>query len=106
MRHRWLAQLLKRWFDDFEENPRTQIKIHKIMVRFWAVNFLVALCCMVLLNRFWQEVSIGYLAMISIYSNFATDYDALSAAQASLHALEAKEKAAEIKDRHETTGES
>lgn len=93
-RHQWLLALLRRWFSDFEENPHTQIRFHKVAIRFWLANFAIAIGVFFFAPGLWAQASICYLAMISIYANFATDYDALSASQASLHAVEARDATA------------
>lgn len=92
MRHTWLAH----WVHDFQEDPVTQIKIHKFFVWFWLVNFIVALAVYIFGSDLWARASVLYLVLVSLNANFATDYDALSAAQASLHGVESREAAGRV----------
>ncbi|MFE3081825.1 hypothetical protein [Nocardia tengchongensis] len=93
-RHAWIVSLLRKFVHDFEEDARTQIAIHKWFIRFWLVNFVAATLVFFLAQGIWASLSVYYLVAISLYANFATDYDALSASQASLHAGEARDAAA------------
>lgn len=96
MRHGWIVAIAARMLRDFEDNPHTQIVIHKWALRFWALNAIVATLVFFFATDFWSKVSIFYIVFISLYANFATDYDALSAAQASLHGIESRDKAQEL----------
>ncbi len=97
-RHAWIAALIRRFVHDFEEDAATQIRIHKWFIRFWLVNFIAATLVFFLAPEIWARLSVFYLVAISLYANFATDYDALSASQASLKSGEARDLAAKNAD--------
>lgn len=78
---------------DYLDNPRSQISFHKRMMTFWAtsapimaaiyiLSFFVPLRYAILIVGFINFVT----NQISFYANWATDFGALSAAQASLKA--------------------
>ncbi|MEU6580654.1 hypothetical protein [Nocardia sp. NPDC046763] len=92
-RHAWIVALLRKFVHDFEEDAATQIAIHKWFLRFWLINFIAVTLVFFLAQGIWLRLSVFYLVAISLYANFATDYDALSASQASLHASEARDAA-------------
>ena len=80
-RHVWLKPFLK-FLKDAEDDAATQIKIHRISIRFWIVNFVVASFVFFALPDIWNAYSLYYLTSLSLYANFATDYGALIASQA------------------------
>lgn len=90
--HRWLVKAIVKFIKSAEDDARTQIIVHKIMMRFWMINFCVATFVFFAFPGFWATASIFYVTAISLYANFATDYGALNASQGSLHALEAGER--------------
>jgi hypothetical protein len=81
MRHGWLRHILH----DLEYNPETQYKVHIRASYFWAVNLVVALILQIFFNDLWDNIAIFYVAVVSLYANFATDYGAASAALAAMH---------------------
>lgn len=87
--HKWLVKLIVKFFKDAEDDALTQIKVHRWFIRFWMVNFVVALSVFIFLPDVWASASILYLTLVSLYANFATDYGALIASQGSLNALKA-----------------
>lgn len=93
-RHAWIVGLVRKFVHDFEEDAATQIRIHKWFIRFWLVNFIAATAVFFIAPEIWARLSVYYLVAISLYANFATDYDALSASQASLKSGEARDLAA------------
>lgn len=95
VRHRWVSDVLSTALHNFQENPATQIRIHKFFIRFWVLNFLCATVVFFVLPGVWSQFSVYYLVAVSLYANFATDYDALSASQASLHGIESRDTAAD-----------
>lgn len=78
IRHRWVRHLLK----DFETNPKTQYKVHIFFTYFWLANIALSLFVFIFAQGFWQRASGLYLVIVSLYANFATDYGAVSAAEA------------------------
>ena len=90
-RHIFLKPILK-FLKDAEDDAVTQIKIHKISVRFWLINGAVALFVFFVFPDFWAQASVLYLVLVSLYANFATDYGALIASQAALSAGKAAEQ--------------
>lgn len=91
--HRWLVKLIVKFLKDAEDDAKTQIMVHKIMMRFWIVNFVVASLVFFLFPEIWATASIYYVVAISLYANFSTDYGAVSASQASLRAGVVAERA-------------
>ncbi len=51
-------------------------KFHGFGAWFWAANFPVVIAVYFLAPQVWANVSILYLALVSVYANFATDTDA------------------------------
>lgn len=78
LRHGWLKHFIK----DFETNPQTQYKIHMFFTYFWLCNMALALSVFLFAPAFWSKASVLYLVIVSLYANFATDYGAVSAAEA------------------------
>lgn len=66
----------------FQRDPEFQYRWHLVATYFWVVNFVVAIACFVFAQGFWQRISVLYLVLVSLYANFATDYGAVSAAEA------------------------
>lgn len=78
MRHRWVRHVVR----SFESDPAVQYRIHMIATYFWIANFIAAVSCFLFLPRVWDRFSVLYLVVVSLYANFATDYGAVSAAEA------------------------
>lgn len=74
---------LKAFRKKFEDDPHWQTLFHKRMSYFWLVNMIVATLVFALAPGLWAQASILYLVLVSLYANFATDYGAVSAAEAS-----------------------
>ena len=74
---------LKRARRKFEYDPEFQTKFHLGMTYFWMANFVVASLVFFFAPGLWQQASIFYLVIVSLYANFATDYGAVSAAESS-----------------------
>jgi hypothetical protein len=73
IRHGWMSVLFK----DLSTNPYTQYKVHM-----WG-----ALCCLFFLTpTLWLKLGIFITLIYSIYANLATDYGAMSAAEAAFGA--------------------
>lgn len=78
---------------DLEDKPVVQIKFHKRMMRVWAANAPVVLA---IYGLSWvfpaYAVQIAaflgaYTAIISLYANWVSDFDGVSAAQSTLETL-------------------
>lgn len=78
MRHGWV----KHFIHDFESNPQTQYKIHMAFTYVWLLNMALALSVYMFAPGLWSKASVLYLVLVSLYANFATDYGAVSAAEA------------------------
>ena len=83
MRHGWARHVIK----EFETNPEVQFRFHLCAMLFWIVNLVVGTCIMFLDGRLWLQVGVFYVFALSIYANWDTDYDAVSASLAAKHAL-------------------
>ena len=66
----------------FEEDGHFQTKLHIRMTYFWMVNLVVATLVFLLARSVWDHYSVFYLVVVSLYANLATDYGAVSAAEA------------------------
>ena len=91
MRHGWIRHFVK----DFEENPRFQFKFHLAMMVFWIINFVAGTLIFAFADHFWLSIGVYYVFAISIYANWDTDYDAVSASLAARHSQELLERAME-----------
>lgn len=80
MRHGWLKHLLH----DLEYNPYTQYRVHITASYFWIVNIFVVLLVQQLFSDAWSQIAVLYVAIVSLYANFATDYGAASASLAAM----------------------
>lgn len=74
----WLRVLGRR----FEGDPVTQYIWHKWAMRFWLVNAIVVVAVFIFAPAVWKQVSVLYLVLVSLYANWATDFGAMSAAEA------------------------
>lgn len=84
-RHAWLIRILTALAKDkekFERDPHFQFKVHKIFTYVWLVNIVAASIVFFAFPGLWASASVFYLVLISLYSNFATDYGAVSASLA------------------------
>ena len=78
MRHSWAKHLVS----DLETNPHTQYKVHLYGVIYWLINF-PAICYLFFGQPgLWLKLGIFITLIYSIYSNLATDYGGMSAAEA------------------------
>lgn len=75
----------------FEDDAVWQTIFHKRMTYFWMLNMVAATVVFFVAPGIWANASILYLVLVSLYANMATDYGAVSAAEASTeaHALTA-----------------
>lgn len=85
-RHGWAYALYKR----MESDHRSQIKFHKWAILFWSLNVPASLVLLFMFPDQWARFSVLYVLLLSLYANADTDYDAMSAAQAALHAQAAE----------------
>jgi hypothetical protein len=80
VRHGWLKFALH----DLEYNPKTQYKVHLVAAIYWVINVPVIAALYIALPDIWLQVGLFITLIYSIYSNFATDYGAMSAALAAM----------------------
>jgi hypothetical protein len=87
---------VRRVAHDMEFNSRTQWVYHRKMCWVWLANFvpITALLVLVLTSStkmavVWTAVMLGVNTYYSLYANFCTDYDAVSASYAAIKAEEA-----------------
>jgi hypothetical protein len=78
MRHGWL----KLFVHDLEYNPQTQYKVHFYAAIYWLINFPIILILFFAFPDIWLQVGLLVTLVYSIYANLATDYGAMSAAEA------------------------
>jgi hypothetical protein len=78
VRHGWMNLLVK----DLSTNPYTQYKVHKWGAIYWLINFPLICCLFFFTPALWLKLGIFITLIYSIYSNLATDYGAMSAAEA------------------------
>lgn len=60
-------------------SSETGRKIHLTMMVFWAGNLPIVIVTYVFFHHVWLEVSILYLALVSIYANFVGHWSGWSA---------------------------
>ena len=85
MRHGWIKLFVK----NFEYNHLFQFKFHLWMMSFWMVNVAVGTVILFLWPAEWLRIGVYYVFLLSLYANWDTDYDAVSASQAALHSQQA-----------------
>ena len=78
IRHGWMNLVLK----DLSTNPYTQYKVHMWGAIYWLINFPLVCCLFFLTPTLWLRLGIFITLIYSIYANLATDYGAMSAAEA------------------------
>jgi hypothetical protein len=78
IRHTRIFLLVRR----FEGDPKAQYAWHKWAMRFWLGNAVAAIAVFALAPATWRQVSVLYLVLVSLYANWATDFGAMSAAEA------------------------
>lgn len=93
-RHGWAYRVIK----DLESNHEVQIRFHKRAIVFWAVNGVLGTIVAIVWPHWWVAIGVLYVFWLSIYANADTDYDAMSAAQAALHAKRAEENTRQAND--------
>jgi hypothetical protein len=67
---------------DLSTNPCTQYKVHKWGAIYWLINFPLICCLFFFTPTLWLKLGIFITLIYSIYANLATDYGAMSAAEA------------------------
>lgn len=80
---------LKDFRHKFEYDPEFQTQFHLTMSYIWLANMVLASIVFFFAPGLWSTASIFYLVIVSLYANFATDYGAVSAAEASDSAADA-----------------
>ena len=88
MRHGWIKLFVK----NFEYNHLFQFKFHLWMMSFWILNLAFGTVLLFVWPNEWLKVGVYYVFALSIYANWDTDYDAVSASQAALHAQGAQQQ--------------
>ena len=78
VRHTWT----KMFFKDLSTNPHTQYKVHKWGAIYWLINFPLICSLFFFTPALWLKLGIFITLIYSIYANLATDYGAMSAAEA------------------------
>jgi hypothetical protein len=78
IRHGWVSLLVK----DLSTNPYTQYKVHMWGAIYWLINFPLICCLFFFTPTLWLKLGIFITLLYSIYANLATDYGAMSAAEA------------------------
>jgi hypothetical protein len=77
-RHSWMNL----FFKDLGTNPHTQYKVHLWGAIYWLINFPLICGLFFFTPGLWLKLGIFITLIYSIYSNLATDYGAMSAAEA------------------------
>ena len=73
---------MKLLFKDLSTNPYTQYKVHMWGAIYWLINFPLVCCLFFFTPTLWLKLGIFITLIYSIYANLATDYGAMSAAEA------------------------
>ncbi len=101
IRHRWMRLLFK----DLSTNPHTQYKVHMWGAIYWLINFPLICCLFFFTPTLWVKLGIFITLIYSIYANLATDYGAMSAAEAAFlgrHSRRRSHSSRRRRCRHET----
>ena len=85
-RHALARAVLRHLIDDFEHNPHVQFRFHLVAMYFWMANAVVAVAVFFLFPDQWAAVGIFWTLLLSLYANWDTDYDAMSASGAWMEA--------------------
>jgi hypothetical protein len=78
IRHGWMKLLFK----DLSTNPYTQYKVHMWGAIYLLINFPLICALFFFTPTLWLKLGIFITLIYSIYANLATDYGAMSAAEA------------------------
>lgn len=92
MRHTALKRAVAKLVRTFESDHTFQMRFHLVMMGFWMVNQLVGTVILLVFPNLWLKVGVFYVFSLSIYANWDTDYDAVSASQAAMHAQDILER--------------
>lgn len=84
--HRSIRTLIGRAVKNFETNADFQIRFHLVAMIFWICNAVVGTVVAVMWPALWVQIGVLYVFLLSIYANWDTDFDAVSAASAFKHA--------------------
>ena len=76
------ARLGQLGFKNLSTNPYTQYKVHMWGAIYWLINFPLICCLFFFTPTLWVKLGIFITLIYSIYANLATDYGAMSAAEA------------------------
>lgn len=96
MRHGALKKAVARAVGTFEHDPDFQIQFHKVAMLFWLFAGVAGATWCVLFPASWVKTGVLLVYLISIYANWDTDYDAVSAASAFKHSKAADVKIEEV----------
>lgn len=80
---RLILPLHPQFIREFEDDAKVQGIFHQRMAYFWLINIPIIAFMFFALPDVWNRYGLFYTLICSLYANFATDYGALSAAQAS-----------------------
>jgi hypothetical protein len=69
-------------FKDLSTSPYTQYQVHMWGAIYWLINFPLICCLFFFTPTLWLKLGIFITLIYSIYANLATDYGAMSAAEA------------------------
>ncbi len=78
-------RLVIRALRHFNSDPHFQFDLHLVGTGFWLLNFVLIAVCYFADKSLWDRASIFYLAIITFYGNFSTDYCGVSDSEASGH---------------------
>lgn len=92
MRHVALKRLCAGAVNTFEHDPDFQVRFHFAAMVFWIVNAVLGVLCYLFLRSEWLSIGVLYVFLLSIYANWDTDYDAVSAASSFKHAKAADQQ--------------
>lgn len=73
---------MRRFVHNFEDNPDVQFKFHRYAMYVWLLNAVVWSACFLFFPAAWDRAGLFVTLMLSLYANWDTDYDAMSASGA------------------------
>ena len=86
--HRLIARAAHR----FNADPAWQYRFHVVSTYVWIANWFAATLVFFLAQGFWQHFATYYLVSISLAACAQTEYGAVPAAQAAIHAKAVHER--------------
>lgn len=83
---------------NLDENPRIQLKIHRVGFWYWIFNFPIVTYMFFFQPHFWEQYGLFITLIYSIYANFTSDYTGMSASQSVINTSKTADKVDDMSD--------